>query len=219
MQIGSANGAGSAFILAGTQKAVETTADQAQSADTQGLSVSSSHSGSTNMLANNFVHSGVEQSRYVSGLLNSFKIENEFKNRMQSIVSTYSALAAQTDNYAEKGLIGKQAADAVQDLKDREVTDKMEEKLEQAREEQEEKVQEDLAEGEAGVEDASAVATGEAVDGGDDVSAAAVQSPETLQENIEQQAASSAEGQAAAVVQDVQDTSAVADVAHIDLVV
>lgn len=147
-----------------------------EAVDAQGLSIGSGSSSgsSSNMLEGNFVHSGNGQSRYVTGLIDSFRIENQFKNKMQSIVASYSSLAAQPGSYAEKNLIGRQAADAVQDLKDSEVSEKMEEKLEESREELEEKVEETMEDGEAQVVSGS-------VEGQDAEPIAAQVQPETME--------------------------------------
>ena len=111
----------------------------------------STRSSQSNVLSGNFVHAAQEESRYIAGLKKGLDLQKSFMGQMQSVVAGYRNvldLAASVGvemSYAERNLLGKEAADAIETLTDKEVSDTNEENLDAMRDEVEEKVDEATA--------------------------------------------------------------------------
>jgi hypothetical protein len=96
------------------------------------------HTSSTrNMMSGNFFQQDHEESRYITGLMTSYAVENEFQTRMQDVVDFYKGAAAATDSYAEKVAAGMKAEKAVEDEAEAYTGEKVGEKMEQDRKEEE----------------------------------------------------------------------------------
>ncbi len=100
-----------------------------------------------NMMAGSFVKTTHEDSRYIKGLMTSYKVENEFRTKFQSIVNVYSLEAALADgDYAKLNLAGQKAERAAKKKAQDLAGEKMEEKLKESRKEDDKKLDEKLAE-------------------------------------------------------------------------
>ena len=94
---------------------------------------------SDNMLADNFVHQQRDESRYIKGMLQGYKVQNQFRDNLQNIVVSNRILAQMGDpeSYAEKNEVGKKAAKEAEEYVKREYTEEQTEKLEEERKETE----------------------------------------------------------------------------------
>ncbi|WP_319765023.1 hypothetical protein [Maridesulfovibrio sp.] len=97
------------------------------------------------MMSGNFFQHDRKQSRYIIGMMTSFKVENEFKNRIQSVVDFYQACAAAADNEGEKVAALMKGVEAVEDEAEAYAREKVSERIDHDQEE-EEKEQEEKAE-------------------------------------------------------------------------
>ncbi|MFW5488011.1 MAG: hypothetical protein ACNI3A_06305 [Desulfovibrio sp.] len=90
--------------------------------------------------------SGINNSRYITALKDSFQVKNEFRNRMQGILDVHQQMAASASSYAELYLVGRKAEEATKRLGDETVAKSENERIDKDREqtekEQEEKIQE-----------------------------------------------------------------------------
>lgn len=109
---------------------------------------SAGHTGTLNLLQNNFVQRDSEPSRYIQGALTGFRVENELGNKMQGIIDNYQLQITPEDqsNYAERVLAGEKAARAAGDVLDEEVATKETERLKKEREDSEEEAAKKLEE-------------------------------------------------------------------------
>ena len=108
-----------------------------------------------NMMADSFVKTNREKSRYIQGLMTSYAVADQFRTRMQDVLDTYKAeadlaAAAFPGNNAVLLLAGLKAERAAKEEAENYTGEKMEEKLEKDRkereEEQEKKVEEKIEE-------------------------------------------------------------------------
>lgn len=105
-------------------------------------------------LSDHFFNKDYENSKYVTGMLDSIKIDNEFRNNMNKMVQQYRLEADKVSmdhpgNMAELALVGQRAERAAKEEAKRYATKKTEKKLEEDRKEREEeqkkKVEEKLS--------------------------------------------------------------------------
>gem|GEM_PF-4956320 len=149
------------------------------SAGTEKTAESAGTARTSNLLANNFVQSDSEPSRYIQGVLAGFQVRSEFGARMQGLVESYNLQIGSEDegNYAARSLIGKKAARAAETVLDGEVTETEAKRLEKEREESEEEFEKKLGAQAAGNnEDAAASGSSSGQQGGE---TAAVQDAST----------------------------------------
>ncbi|WP_320005948.1 hypothetical protein [Maridesulfovibrio sp.] len=108
-----------------------------------------------NMMADSFVKTNREESRYINGLMTSYAVADQFRSRMQNVVDIYKAEAdlvssISGDSYAAMMLVGQKAERAAKEEAENYTGEKMEEKLEKDRkereEEQDKKVEEKIEE-------------------------------------------------------------------------
>lgn len=95
----------------------------------------------TNIMAGNFVHSNREESRYIKGLKTGLATQNEFLNKMQSVLSDYRHLVELSGDPS----YSKDAVKAVSSMVENEVKDTNTEKIEEMREDIEKKAEEAVA--------------------------------------------------------------------------
>lgn len=95
----------------------------------------------TNLMAGNFVHANREESRYVKGLKAGLATQNDFLNKMQSVVAGYRYLVELSGDPS----YSKDAVKAVSSIVDDEVKDTNTDKIEEMREDIEEKADEAVA--------------------------------------------------------------------------
>ena len=108
-----------------------------------------------NMMASHFVHAGRRQSKYVSGMMAGLDLQNQMATQMQSVVAGYRDVANLTAiakmlqgkeiTNADLHLIGSDAAEAIEDVIDAEVSEKNAEQAEELSRDVEEKVEEVMA--------------------------------------------------------------------------
>ncbi|NDV25629.1 hypothetical protein [Desulfovibrio sp. JC010] len=96
-----------------------------------------------NMMADSFFKHDREESRYITGMMTAFDIDNDFRNRMQNVVDVYKAEADLVrakfpGNNAALMLVGMKAERAAKDEAEDYTGEKMEEKIEEDRKEREE---------------------------------------------------------------------------------
>lgn len=88
--------------------------------------------------------SSIKDSRYISGLMTGYRIDNEFQNRLQGIVTQHQSMLEGVDSYAMKALIGKKAEEATKRYGEQYVTEKETERVEEERKQTEKEAEEKL---------------------------------------------------------------------------
>lgn len=96
---------------------------------------------SSSMMASNFVHTGKEESRYITGLKKGLAMQKSFMDQMNAVVAGYRYLVEMSGDPS----YSKDAVKAVSSMVEDEVKDTNVEKLEDIREDIEEKAEEATA--------------------------------------------------------------------------
>ncbi|MEF2232383.1 MAG: hypothetical protein V3571_15730 [Pseudodesulfovibrio sp.] len=98
------------------------------------------------LMEGSFVDTDSEASRYIQATMIGLKVDSQFRNKMNGLLETYQLQAAAADNYAERSLAGRKAAEAVGDMVDGEVSEAEASRMEKEREELEEQIEKKLEE-------------------------------------------------------------------------
>lgn len=179
------------------------------------------YGGGRNLLESNLVDRNAEKSRYISGIMTSFRVQNDFRNKMSGVMGFYQAELTAASTYAERTLIGQKTAAAMGEAVNSEVTNQETERLKKERQESEKELDQKLEEkAEQKLEDhAAELDNNAAASNAEAVSAAYRKTAETTGEaptsgarNNEQATAEPAE-YAAAETADVPPHTATADTA------
>lgn len=136
----------SSFLLTANLRAATDAAQSATAAPETVIQTLSASPAATNPLQGNFVTADHEQSRYITGLMETYRIDNTYSNKLMGIVEQYRLEAATTESYAEAALAGAKAARAAEELGDRETAEKVGDTLEQNRRDMEQEIEEQVAE-------------------------------------------------------------------------
>ncbi|ACS80985.1 hypothetical protein [Maridesulfovibrio salexigens] len=128
------------------EEEVNSTHQQVVEKEPQGHSYSS-----RNMMAGNFFQHDREQSRYITGLITSYDIADQFRSQMQSVANVYSddakiMSADMPSNYRLMGLAVMEAEHFAEEQAEDYAGEKLEEKLEKDHEEQEEDLEKKIEE-------------------------------------------------------------------------
>ncbi|WP_419785673.1 hypothetical protein [Pseudodesulfovibrio sp.] len=100
------------------------------------------HQARKSLMAGNFVHMNSERSRYIQGTMIGLQVQNDFKNKMDAVVSQYKLQAQAADSYAEKALAGQKTARAMGETVKGEVSEKETDRMAKEREEDEARIEE-----------------------------------------------------------------------------
>lgn len=121
------------------------------------------HQSRGNLMEGSFVQADSGPSRYIQATMIGLEVDNQFKTKLNAIVESYKIQAEATDSYAERSLLGRQAAEAMKDMVEGEVSEAEASRMVKEREEFEEKLENRLEEKASGEAD-----TGRDMESGDE---------------------------------------------------